>query len=473
MVTKLFEYAKRYGMLPGSGIIIACVSGGADSMALLTALRELAPVCGFEVHVAHVNHQLRGGESERDFMFVRDYCFEHDIRCHYKCEDTRKYAAEQRLGIEDAARRLRYTFFEHVAHNLRATQAADCRFDIRIATAHNADDNAETALLNLARGAGSRGLSGIPPVRTANVNNVHVGMDIIRPLLCITRAEIEEFLAERNVPFIVDSTNLTDEFNRNKIRLHVTPVMKDINSAYSRHVLEAGELLRRDDEYLTSLAEEFLKKQSGGVSASELAALPEAIASRALAYMSGGTLSYEHTQQALNMCREINGSKTYKTPGGVFYRKYDTLCFSSEACEINFSPVVLSPGEDVEIPELGLRVRCREVTAETADGSFMKHSDTIHKSFNYFLFKKDEICGRIVVRPRFNGDKINILGRSVTKSLKKLFIEEKIPVKNRGSVPVLSDDNGSLAVVGICRSARALPTPGAPAIEIDFVRKDE
>ena len=449
MITKVFEYAKRHNMLPDSGVIIAGVSGGADSMALLTVLLELAPVCGFEVNAAHFNHQLRGDESERDEKFVRDYCYEHNIPLHYGTEDTREYAAENQLGIEEAARELRYGFFKSLTH---------LNDSHRIATAHNLDDNAETVLLNLARGAGSRGLAGIPPTR----NN------IIRPLLCVSRAEIEDFLTKRNIPYVTDSTNLTDKYNRNKIRLHVTPVMKNINSAYLRHVFEAGELLRRDDEYLTSLAEGLLEKHKNHISASALATLPEVISSRVLFLLAGSSLPPVHVRQVLDMCRNNAGSKRIETVCGVFVREYDWLKF------FTYNELKLQYYNDISYPVLltpGYTATCREVTAEEVCDIFQKKGDTIHKSFNYFLFKKEEICGRIVVRPRIEGDKINILGRNVTKSLKKLFIEKKIPKNIRGQIPVIADDNGPLAVAGICRDARALPTPDAPAIEIDFVRK--
>ena len=455
MTTKLRAYAKRYDMLPDSGTVLVCVSGGADSMALLTALLELAPTCGFDVEAAHFDHRLRGGESDRDREFVVEYCDKLSVPCHVDRGDTRTYARDHKLGIEEAARELRYAFFRELADKLGVR---------RIATAHNADDNAETVLLSLARGAGARGLSGIPPVRG----------DIIRPLLCVTREEIEAFLDERRVPFIVDSTNLSDEYSRNAIRLHVSPVLRGVNNSFLQHVLESGELLRRDDKYLTHLAEDFLSVNGNEVPVSQLTMLPEAISARVILSLAGGTLPFSHVGKVLDMCLSECGSKTIETPHGAFVREYDRLSFCETPLAETFAPVEISPGTEVEIPELKLRIFCRHVDSDTFSGRIyemcQKKDDTINKSFNYFLFKKDMICGRIIVRPRRVGDNISILGRGISKSLKKLFIENKIPKRERELIPIIADDGGPLAVYGICSGARAVPVNGEPAIEISFVR---
>ena len=486
MITKLIEYAKRYDMLPSSGAVLACVSGGADSMALLTALLELAPTFGFVVEAAHFDHKLRGEEADRDREFVTEYCEKRSIPCHVGSGDTRAYAKEHKLGIEEAARELRYAFFHELAdkmtdNDISATDNADLRRDlyseaaqitgcnayriaVRIATAHNSNDNAETVLLSLARGAGSRGLSGIPPVRG----------DIIRPLLCVTREEIEAFLLEREIPYIVDSTNKSDEYARNRIRHHVSPVIQSVNTLYLQHVLEAGELLRRDDEYLTSLAAEFLDIHGNDIPVSQINALPEAISARVVLLSAGGSLSFSHTSKVLDMCHSEHGSKIIETPHGVFIRDYDRLSFCEAHSADTFAPVEISPDTDVLIPELGLKISCRTVDSSAFSDSFyemcQKNCSTINKSFIYFLFKKEQICGRIIVRPRSEGECISILGRNVSKSLKKLFIESKIPKRERERIPVIADDNGPLAVYGICTGARALPENGEPAIEISFTR---
>ncbi|NLB29150.1 MAG: tRNA lysidine(34) synthetase TilS, partial [Clostridiales bacterium] len=365
MITEILNYAKRCGMFPSSGTVLACVSGGADSMALLTALMELAPLCGFSVEAAHFDHRLRGAESDRDREFVTEYCKKLGVAFHVCSGDTRGYARENRLGIEAAARELRYAFFRKTAEKTGAS---------RIATAHNSDDNAETVLLNLARGAGSRGLSGIPPVRG----------DIIRPLLCVSRKEIEAYLESRGVPFITDSTNISDKYARNRIRRHVSRVLQSVNASYLRHVLESGELLRRDDEFLTALADEFLAAYGGSVSVSALSALPEAVSARVVLSLAGGALSFSQVRRVLDMCGEKHGTKTVETSRGSFVREYDKLSFGCASPKRTFLPVEISPGGEVEIPELGLKIFCRLVDFGDFYEKCHNNSDAVHISFIYF-----------------------------------------------------------------------------------------
>lgn len=455
MITEILSYANSYGMLPSSGVVLACVSGGADSKALLTVLTELSKQHGFTVEAAHFDHRLRGDESDRDREFVKSYCEAANIPCHIGSGDTRDYAEKNGLGIEESARELRYSFFREMANKIGAS---------RIATAHNADDNAETVLLCLARGAGSKGLSGIPPVRG----------EIIRPLLCVTRDEIEAFLHERGISYVTDSTNSSDEYARNRIRNHVSPVLRSVNASFTRHALEAGELLRQDDEFLTSLARDFVSKHDRRVPAAMLLSLPDAVSSRVIMILAGGSLPFLHVRRVLDLCRSESGTKLLETPRGSFLREYETLYFNDSYRENSFSAVEIVPGENVNIPELGFEIRCRTVACDeitvTDYEKRLRNVDTVNKSFNILLFKKAQICGKIIVRPRAEGDLISIFRRGVTKSLKKLYIENKIPKGERGLVPVLADDSGPLAVIGICVSDRALPEPDAPAIEISFVR---
>ena len=204
------DFCEKYDMLPKSGIVLCAVSGGKDSMCLLEMLRGLAPVYGFELCCAHFNHKLRGKESDRDSAFVEAYCKERDIPCYVGSDDVSAYAEENGLGIEEAARTLRYAFLEKTADEIGA---------LCIATAHTAPDNAETLLLNLVRGSGLKGLCGIPPVRGK----------IIRPLLQTTGEEVLKYLEEKGIPHVEDSTNETDDYTRNRLRHRVVPELRSLN----------------------------------------------------------------------------------------------------------------------------------------------------------------------------------------------------------------------------------------------------
>ncbi|MDR2421680.1 MAG: tRNA lysidine(34) synthetase TilS [Oscillospiraceae bacterium] len=453
MLRKLTVFADAHGMLPRGCDVIAAVSGGADSMALLTALFELAPSRGLNLLAAHFDHRLRGEESDRDREFVRGFCEKLGVPCHVGAGDVRAEARARGRGIEDAARELRYGFLLGLSGRFSPPA--------RVAVAHTADDNAETVLLNLARGSGARGLSGIPPARGS----------VIRPMLSVTRADVEAFLSERRVPYVEDSTNADESYSRNIIRRRAVPVLREINPRFALRALGASLRLREDDEYLTALAREFVDTRcpGGAAPAEGLRALPRPVASRAILLLAGRSLSSERVDAILALCGSSSGTARVSVPGGTVTRSYDTLLFGGAAAP-SFSPVSLSPGETARIPELSASVSLREAVCAEGVGAFYKEIEKIHKRFTVFLFKKSEICGRITVRPRAGGDSMRLFAENATKSLKKLFIEKKIPAFRRGLIPVVSDGLGPLGVCGVAVGARAAPAAGDTAVEIRFER---
>ena len=443
MLTKLASFADKYGMFPPrGGVILAAVSGGADSVCLLRALLELSKERGFKVSCAHFNHRLRKEESERDERFVRDLCEKLGVPFYCGGADVRAAAAERKAGIEETARALRYEFLHETAGQCGASV---------IATAHTADDNTETVLLNLARGAGTKGLAGIPPVRD----------NIIRPMLCVTRGEVLEYLKSRGQDYVEDSTNFENVYARNRIRHAVIPVLQDLNPRLHSAVFHASRLLREDDRYLTELARAFYRENcpGGRIPCEKLLTLPYPLSSRVLRLASGIPLSCERTDAVLELCGKNLASAELSLPGATAIIEYGALRFVQGTEEpLSFEPVTLAPGQTAEIPELGLRVTLRETICP----------EKIHNSFNNFLFNFDSVYGMIVIRPRQSGDKIALSGRNGTKSLKRLFIEEKIPKLARALVPVVADDKGVLAVYGIGQDIRAVPVSARAALEIIF-----
>ena len=473
IIEKILNFTDEYDMLPEAGLVIACVSGGADSMCLLEALLDISRDRGFGVCAAHYNHGLRGEESDRDEGFVRDYCAARGVRFFSGCGDVRDYAAKHGMGIEEAARTLRYDFFTAKAEKAGAG---------RIATAHTADDNAETLLLNFTRGAGAAGLSGIPPVRGGgaasvanaecrilNAESAERQVRIIRPMLRVSRDEVMSFLSERGIPYVEDSSNSLDVYTRNKIRHYVIPVLKEINPRLVESAASAAELSRADEEYLSALACEFIGLYCDGiggersVDAGDLLRLPVAVSGRVIRKMYGGNLSYRHVKAVLDLCGRDSASASLSLPGMIIYREYGRIVFGGEvrAKAEGFVPITITPADaQWSIPGTDLNLSCKSVLC----------NDTINKSLTSFLFDYVQLCGKISVRPRLAGDTIKLSGTNCTKTLKKLFIERRIPARSRALIPVIADESGVLAVYGIGMGDRAVPVPGDMAFQVEFTK---
>lgn len=261
-------FADKYNMLPQGSTVLCALSGGADSMALLSVLEALAKPRSLTLHAAHFNHQLRGEESQRDEDFVVQWCQKRGIPLVVGRGDVAQEAQEQGKGVEETARAMRYGFLTATAQELGAD---------KIATAHNADDNAETLLLHLARGTGLDGLTGIPPVRGI----------LIRPLLATPRIDIAVYLAQEEIPHVEDSSNQDTVYARNRLRQEVMPVLRDLNPAFVSTLAANLVHLREDRDLLHAMAEKATKTavvSEGRVSLSArtLAALPHPVAVRAV-----------------------------------------------------------------------------------------------------------------------------------------------------------------------------------------------
>ena len=533
MIEKILGFADEIGMFPENCALLACVSGGADSVCLLEALLEISAMRGYTVSAAHFNHMLRGAESDRDEAFVRDYCTSRGVSLIVGRGDVADHASVAGLSVEEAARKMRYNFFYSAAEEIGAR---------RIVTAHTADDNAETILMNLIRGAGANGLSGIPPMRSASLVGAQgapirsagpVGaqgalnrepISVVRPMLPVTRSEVLMFLEERGIPFIEDSSNNLDVYTRNKIRHSIVPLITEINPKFTTSAAAAAELLRADNDYLSALADDYTGQNAADTSV--LSGLPFAISSRVIRKLSGVSLSHKHVKTVLDMCGRGGAPSSLSLPGVTAYFDYGKLTFEANAdrehrdgagaagtCAAGtgaagsgaggsgaagtgaagsgaagsgaagsgavrglregFTPVLPVPGESVSIGTLNLIITCESVICNEPDELYTEADDRINKSFTSFLFKNDALCGRITVRSRREGDNIRFPGRTGSKTLKKLFIERRIPARERAFVPVIADEAGVLAIYGIGTGDRAAPLPGEKAVRLIFERNSE
>ena len=416
MLNKLSAFIRRYKMIAPGDTVICAVSGGADSMALLWAMYLLKDKLKIQLSAAHFNHHLRGEESDRDEAFVADFCKGYGI--DFAAGSGNVLPGPK--GLEAAAREARYAF-------LRSLPG-------KIATAHSASDNAETVLMHLVRGTGLKGLGGVMPVNG----------NVIRPMLSVTREEVLAFLEEYSIPFVEDSSNAGDDFLRNRLRHHIVPLLKKENPSLSQNLSAMALRLRQDEEALDAIAKE---KYTDKVV--DLLALQPAIRSRVLArfLLNAGVKEPEaaHIAALEGLLHSPKPSAKAEFPGGVTVaRNYDVLepVLKTEA----FTPQELTDSVCVA----GYRISCSVNTRQAQTAS----------SFAV------QPMGKLVVRPRQEGDTIRL--NAGTKSLKKLFIDKKIPAAMRNTVPVIADDAGVLGIAGIGANLDRLSTGGnAVRIEIE------
>ena len=362
MNSKLCE---KYELLPRGSRVLCAVSGGADSMCLLHMLWSRREELGIEVAAAHFEHGLRGEESLRDAAFVESYCADNNILCVVSHGNVPEYAEKNGLGAEEAARILRYEFLEKKARELG--------FD-RIATAHNADDNAETMLFNLCRGAGLTGLCGIPPMRG----------NIVRPLLDMTRTDIEKYLCEHGVPHVEDSSNQRDDYSRNLLRHKVTPVLRELNPRFAESAFRTAELLRQDEDFLESVAQKFIDENFDGesIGVKELSGLHAAVAARVFRQLCPQSLSRGHAEAAMELLRGTE--LAYLDLPGIRLRREKGRIYFGEREHIEIEERELVPGETLHIPEAGLRIRAA-ISEKTGK------AEEINGLFKTYLFKYDSI----------------------------------------------------------------------------------
>ena len=442
-VKMTIDIGKERELLPRGTRLLCAVSGGADSMCLLHLMKSRAAELEIQVFAAHYEHGLRGEESLRDCAFVENWCREKGILCVSAHGDVRAFAKEKGMGLEEAARELRYAFLQKTAAELGCT---------RIATAHNADDNAETLLFNLCRGSGAAGLRGIPPVRG----------NIIRPLLRCTRAEIEDYLRENHVPHVEDSSNAGDEYSRNRIRHRVTPVLREINPAFSTAALRTAELMRRDEDCLSAMAEAFIRENFDGESLplEKLRALHPAVAGRVFRRLCPETLSLEQVDGLLE--KTAGSELAFADLPGIRLRFEQGRLYFGQREKTLLPERTIVPGTVTPIPEAGLKIRA----------GIEIFSEEIHSKFKTYLFKCESICGNITCDSRRPGDKISPAGRNCTKSLKNLFLEAGMTQRERDLTPVIRDEKGVIAVCGLAVDRRCEAKPGDKVLRLDIEREN-
>ncbi|MBQ1222688.1 MAG: tRNA lysidine(34) synthetase TilS [Oscillospiraceae bacterium] len=439
LTEKVLEWIGSLNLVSKGEKVLCAFSGGADSVAMTLILHENREALGIDVVAAHVNHMLRGAEADRDEEFCRCFCERHGIPFYPLRGDAAKLAAELGTGTEDAARTLRYSLLSGIS--------AD-----RIAVAHNADDNLETVVMRLARGGGTRGLSGIPPVNGK----------VIRPIMVLSRSEVEEFCRLRSESWVTDSTNLSDDYTRNKIRHRVISELKELNPNVCGLVLENSLRMRAEDAYLDREAEELIAAE-GGLTVRILEGADPVIAKRMIRIegdKKGVSLDGKTVEKLLALSLSGKSRFYYHVSGCRFVGEYGRLRFekSEEAEEFCFE---LSADRPVETARWRITMVPR--------GSEIKN---VYRKFNIFSLNSDKIQGTLVVRSRRSGDMFSRNRGAGTKKLSRVFSDMKTEISLRNTLPLLADDGGVIYVPMIGANSRREPAAKDPDFDIIFEEKD-
>jgi len=438
---KVFSFCRTHTIFHGGERVLVAVSGGGDSVALLHCLAD-SPF-HLDLVVVHLNHLLRGDESDADEHFVRSLSHGLNLPFVSRAVDVRARAVSERLSLEDAGRAARYELFLSLKDELSA--------DL-VALAHHLDDQAETVLLRLLRGSGGRGLSGIPPRDPRGV---------VRPFLGVTRDEIRCYLTERGIPWREDETNADTTISlRNRVRHHLLPILREYNPRIDRRLAVTAEILAADDRHLDHEAGEIFQRahRSDGrritLETTTLLSLPTAIVRRVLrhacAALTGTTrrLSADHIEACIRSARE-GASGIITLPGGVIVELSGGVI-----------SLTLGGGRDLPIPETVIAGegahplpdgRIVTVTIETSPDLTRALSD------NEVMLPCSVAPFPLLVRGRRPGDRIRIAGGG-HKLLKKLFQERMIPRWERERVLIL-EGKEILWVVGVA-TIPFPPTPG-------------
>jgi len=452
---RVLKSIRSGGLLRGGEHVLAAVSGGADSVAMLHLLNVLSARLGISLSVAHLNHKLRGREAARDAKFVRELARKLDLPFSESSCDVKKLAKQKGISVEMAAREARYGFFSEA---LKAS-GADC-----VAVAHNADDQAETVLLKLARGSVA-GLGGMKAISRVS------GLCVIRPLLDVTHAEAVQYLKRRRLEWIEDSSNAETEYLRNRVRHEIIPLIeKRLNPQFRKAVLQVADIVARDQQWLDDLAQNLLKKCSvrGGLSVSKIKKLSLAARRRVLMLwlQPDGGATYDMLQRIEEMISSEQGSEWIPGPSGrKICRNYDVLSLMRKSSVAAYDKPVKVPGITV-LKKPGLRIsveKCRVL-----------HKQTGGKPGKYpawACINPSVLKGRkLHVRSWRPGDRFCPLGFAGTKKIQDIYVDAKVPQDARRGLPLLVAGDEIIWVPGyrVARSAAVTdPSRGALLMRIE------
>lgn len=442
MVRKVEQYIKKHHIIEDGDRIVLGVSGGADSVSLFFVMLALKEKYNIEITVVHVNHGIRGEEAKQDEDYVKEVCRKHETVCECVHLDIKSMAKEKKMSEEEMGRKARYDAFYH------AMKKYDCN---KIAVAHNKNDITETVLLNLFRGSGLKGLVGMEPVRGS----------LIRPLLCVERKEIEQYLKEQKILYHDDATNFETDYTRNKIRLRILPYVEEaINEKASEHVVNAASLVGEASDFIeqemNKLYECAVKKQifEYQIMRKEFtqahSILKKELVRKILFELAGKQkdIEFSHVEMILELEKKGAGKRVDLPYGIEAVHQYDRVVIRKKKKEKGrFEKEVEIPGI-LEVKKTGIRMKFElfDVTEENKtvlENLYSNKKNDYTKWFDY-----DKIKNAVLVRNRKTGDFFECNARGNRKKIKDYFINEKLPAEKRDSILLLADGNHIMWIIG-------------------------
>lgn len=460
-IQKIKKTIEKFSMLKKGDHVVVAVSGGADSVALLSVLNSLKDELGIAVSAAHMDHMIRGDESKKEMGFVQSLAAGMGVECVAEARDVSAVKNDDGLSLQEAAREVRYEFFRETLNKLKAD---------KVATGHHGDDQVETALMWFIRGASLKGLSGMPPVRE--------GL-FIRPLIGVTRKEIEQYLKENNIEYINDTSINEPQYLRNDIRHNLLPLLrKEYNPQIDDAILRMTNLLRQDDEFLERNAKQAVddcileSDDDLCVSIEKIKEYPEVLHGRMIMDMvsriKGDTrgITFKHVD---SVCGLISGgpSKVVQLPQGLcVWREYDKLIFTykkEQETQFKFSYDRLP--ESVVIEKSGIKLFFNVLENPDVE-KLLKQREPGTEFLDF-----DEIRFPLVVRSVLPGDRFYPLGMEHSRKLKDFFIDLKIPVCDRSRIPLLVSEGRIACLCGLRVDNRfKLKKSKLKVLEVRFIR---
>lgn len=436
MMEQVLKFIRQQKLIEEGDHVVAGVSGGADSVCLLFVLLQYKKEVDFQISVVHVHHNLRGEEADRDADYVRELCSRHQLPFSLILVDVKKLAAEKKISLEEAGRLARYEAFERFCIENGGT---------KIALAHHQNDLAETMIYHLARGTGMKGLTGISPRRGK----------IIRPLLGMKRQEIEHYLYKNNIKYLIDSSNMEDEYARNRIRHHVVEYLeKEINAQVVSHMAEtaadAAEIQLYLEQQAGRLYKQYVTEEDGctrialSLFSQEFPAFLQNLVIRMCIEALTGSLK-DITRIHLNDVRvlgEKQVGKAVNLPDGLIAKRaYDAVRISMEKCGTGSK----KGGIFCELEVPGIHSMGKMQIFCTLEQN--NHQIIPEKSYTKWL-NYDRIKGTLVLRSRKPGDYLVVNQNGGKKKLKDYLIDQKVPKEKRDQIPLLCAGSEVLWVCG-------------------------